>query len=51
LVLHVSGADDAALEAAVAQYRDRPGLEWRRISPGLEDAFIRLMQQARDNTR
>ena len=48
MALHVSGVDGAALDAAVAQYRDRAGLEWRRISPGLEDAFIRLMQQARD---
>jgi ABC-2 type transport system ATP-binding protein len=48
MALHVSGVDGAALEAAVAQYRDRAGLEWRRISPDLEDAFIRLMQQARD---
>lgn len=51
VALHVSGADGAALEAALAQYRDRPGLEWRRIAPGLEDAFIRLMQQARDGSR
>jgi len=42
--LHVSGADDAALEKAIGPYRDRPGLEWRRIASGLEDAFIRLMQ-------
>lgn len=51
VALHVSGADGAALEAALAQYRDRPGLEWRRIAPGLEDAFIRLMQRARDGSR
>jgi len=43
--LHVSGVDQAALEAAIASYRDRPGLEWRRIASGLEDAFIRLMQE------
>jgi len=42
--LHISGTDEAALQKAVAPYRDRPGLEWRRIASGLEDAFIRLMQ-------
>jgi ABC-2 type transport system ATP-binding protein len=51
MTLHVSGVDGTALEAAVAKYRDRAGLEWRRTSPGLEDAFIRLMQQAQDNAR
>jgi len=44
--LHVSGVEQTALEAAIAPYRDRPGLEWRRIASGLEDAFIRLMQEA-----
>lgn len=44
--LHVSGVEQSALEAAIAPYRDRPGLEWRRIASGLEDAFIRLMQEA-----
>ena len=47
--LHVSGEDGAALELAVAAYRDRPGLEWRRASPGLEDAFIHFMRDAQDN--
>ena len=44
--LHVSGIDQAALEEAIAPYRVRPGLEWRRVASGLEDAFIRLMQDA-----
>jgi ABC-2 type transport system ATP-binding protein len=47
--LHVSGIDPDRLEAAIAPYRSRPGLAWGRVAPGLEDAFIRLMQQARDN--
>jgi ABC-2 type transport system ATP-binding protein len=46
--LHVSGVDGPALEGAIAPYRDRPDLEWRRVAAGLEDAFIRLMQQAQD---
>ena len=28
--LHVSGRDAAALEAAIAPYRERPGLDWER---------------------
>ena len=47
--LHVSGVDAAALEATVAAYRDRPGLEWHRTQPGLEDAFIHFMRNAQDN--
>jgi ABC-2 type transport system ATP-binding protein len=46
--LHVSGVDGAALDRAIAPYRDRPGLEWRRVAAGLEDAFIRLMHQAQN---
>jgi ABC-2 type transport system ATP-binding protein len=47
--LHVSGEDEAALERAVAAYRNRPDLEWRRAEPGLEDAFIHFMREAQDN--
>jgi ABC-2 type transport system ATP-binding protein len=46
--LHVSGTDGPALDEAIAPYRERPDLEWRRVAAGLEDAFIRLMQQAQD---
>jgi ABC-2 type transport system ATP-binding protein len=47
--LHVSGRDEAALEAALAPYRDRPGLAWTSSKPSLEDVFIDLMSKAKDN--
>lgn len=46
--LHVSGTDRAALEAAIASYREPP-LEWTEVQPTLEDVFIRLMGQSSDN--
>ena len=49
--LHVSGIDAAALDAAIAPYRQRAGLEWRRSQPGLEDVFIHFMRDAGDNFR
>src|SRR5215470_4812841 len=47
--LHVSGRDEAVLEAAIAAYRERPGLTWARSKPSLEDVFIDLMGRAKDN--
>jgi len=47
--LHVSGADAHALEQTVASFRARPGLAWRAAEPGLEDVFIRMMDQAPGN--
>jgi ABC-2 type transport system ATP-binding protein len=47
--LHVSGRDAAALEAAIAPYRNDPSLHWSRSEPSLEDVFIDLMARARDN--
>ena len=44
--LHVSGTDAGALEQLVAAFSARPGLAWRRAEPGLEDVFIRMMDQA-----
>ena len=44
--LHVSGRDRAALEAAIAPYRNDPRLAWKAIEPSLEDVFIGLMAQA-----
>src|SRR3954451_22303439 len=47
--LHVSGTDPNALEAAIAPWREREGLVWRRIEPTLEDVFIHLMGRTKDN--
>jgi ABC-2 type transport system ATP-binding protein len=47
--LHVSGTDAHALEQTVASFRARPGLAWRPAEPGLEDVFIRMMDQAPGN--
>jgi ABC-2 type transport system ATP-binding protein len=47
--LHVSARDKAALEAAIAPYRNRSGLKWVESEPSLEDVFIDLMARARDN--
>jgi ABC-2 type transport system ATP-binding protein len=47
--LHVSGRDAAALDAAIAPYRKRPGLTFRHSESSLEDVFIDLMDRAKDN--
>jgi ABC-2 type transport system ATP-binding protein len=47
--LHVSGRDEAALEAAIAPYRADPSLRWEKSEPSLEDVFIELMGRAHDN--
>jgi ABC-2 type transport system ATP-binding protein len=44
--LHVSGRDRAALEAAIARYRNDPALTWTASAPNLEDVFIELMNRS-----
>jgi ABC-2 type transport system ATP-binding protein len=46
--LHVSGLDRAALEAAIAPYREPP-LVWTEVESTLEDVFIQLMNSSKDN--
>ncbi len=48
MTLHVSGRDAAKLDAAVAAVRS-PRHEWRKTASSLEDVFIGLMDQAKDN--
>jgi ABC-2 type transport system ATP-binding protein len=43
--LHVSSDDATALERAIAPFRTAQ-YQWQRITPGLEDVFIHLMDQA-----
>jgi ABC-2 type transport system ATP-binding protein len=47
--LHVSSHDAAALENAIAPFRHEP-YDWRKIPSGLEDAFISLMDDSRNNS-
>jgi ABC-2 type transport system ATP-binding protein len=47
--LHVSGSNAAALIHTLAAFRDRTGIAWTQIEPGLEDVFIGLMNNAKDN--
>lgn len=49
--VHVGSHDEDALAAAIAPFRERPGLDWRRDAPTLEDVFIDLMNRSRDNFR
>jgi ABC-2 type transport system ATP-binding protein len=46
--LHVSGRDPVQLETVIATVRD-PRHEWQKIRAGLEDVFISLMDEAKDN--
>jgi len=46
--LHVSSDDAAALERAIAHFRRAP-YEWQAMRSGLEDVFIHLMGESKDN--
>src|SRR4051794_841266 len=46
--LHVSGDNKEALDQAIAPFRKDP-YEWTEIRSGLEDAFIHLMENSKDN--
>jgi ABC-2 type transport system ATP-binding protein len=46
--LHVSGRDPARLSEIIATVRD-PRHSWQLIPSGLEDVFISLMDEAKDN--
>jgi ABC-2 type transport system ATP-binding protein len=46
--LHVSSRDASALDRAIGPFRRAP-YRWQKIEPGLEDAFIGLMQSSEDN--
>lgn len=46
--LHVSSRDGRALEKAIGPFQ-RDSFRWQKIEPGLEDAFIGLMQTSEDN--
>jgi ABC-2 type transport system ATP-binding protein len=46
--LHVSSDDAEGLETAIAPFRKAP-YEWHRITSGLEEVFIHLMNRAPDN--
>ena len=45
-LLHVSGDEPEALARAIEPFRT-PEYQWHEIRPGLEDAFIHLMEKAR----
>jgi ABC-2 type transport system ATP-binding protein len=47
--LHVSGHDRAALETSIAPWREHKELHWEASEPSLEDVFIELMTQSKDN--
>ena len=49
--LHVSGTDAQALDAIADAQRVRPGYQWTKSRPGLEDVFIHLMAPYRAQTQ
>jgi ABC-2 type transport system ATP-binding protein len=49
--LHVSGPEEDALIAAIAPYREQPGIYWEKVRPSLEDVFIELTAQAQERNQ
>ena len=49
--LHVTGADLAQLEAALAPYKDLSTLTIERSETSLEDVFIKFMSDSTDNVQ
>jgi ABC-2 type transport system ATP-binding protein len=49
--LHVTGTDTAALDGAIAPYRDDPRWHWRPTEPSLEDVFIHTLARAGEDRR
>ena len=47
--LHVTGASESELDAAIAPLRGEPGLAWRKAPSTLEDVFIHLMSTVAEN--
>jgi ABC-2 type transport system ATP-binding protein len=48
--LHVSGRDRRALDKAIEAEKKANGAHrWKRGEPSLEDVFILLMDEAKDN--
>jgi ABC-2 type transport system ATP-binding protein len=47
--LHVVGSDDQKLQAALADVKDRDGVEVERGETSLEDVFIQFMGASKDN--
>jgi len=48
--LHLSGSDLEKLKALIAADGDKSGVKWRKARPNLEDVFIHLMDQSKDNS-
>src|SRR6266581_7296986 len=49
-MLHVSGGDAAALEHGIAPFRTDQ-YKWHPVESGLEDVFIHLMDNSKDNSK
>jgi ABC-2 type transport system ATP-binding protein len=47
--LHVSGDDAEQLQRSIAPFQADLRLHWEQSKPGLEDVFIQMMEQVKDN--